>query len=340
MKKVYATVFTLLAGFGIAAAADGVITLDLTKAVTELEFNTDNGSWTGTFNDDEEVIESQSFIFIHSSMGDYDTWWGFSASNHADNSRPENTLTQQWSAMAKGGIELDENGDVKLDDFGAPVVSSSVPYLVAYYSSYMSARPVDMIFNDGLAHEPVGMYVCLNSYAYYSIEEGDAYARAFTNGDRFTLTVHGVAEDESEKTVDVVLGSYTNGDLTLSRGWKCRPFFARRCQRALFHHGQHRLRSIRHEHSRLLLPRQTFGKGSREYLYRYRQRICECNSLLRPRHIYAQRSRHRLCDGDRRSWPHGDFRRIIELRPLVSARRRLHRQSRQQKPQIREIIYR
>lgn len=36
MRKVYATVFTLLAGFGIAAAADGVITLDLTKAVTEL----------------------------------------------------------------------------------------------------------------------------------------------------------------------------------------------------------------------------------------------------------------------------------------------------------------
>ena len=191
MRKVYATVFTLLAGFGIAAAADGVITLDLTKAVTELEFNADNGSWTGTYNDEEEVIESQSFIFIHNSMGDYDTWWGFSASNHADNSRPENTLTQQWSAMAKGGIELDENGDVKLDDFGAPVVSDKVPYLVGYYNAYMSARPVDMIFNDGLAHEPVGMYVCLNSYAYYSIQDGDAYTRPFTNG-----------------------------DLTLSRGWK------------------------------------------------------------------------------------------------------------------------
>ncbi len=220
MRKVYATVFTLLAGFGIAAAADGVITLDLTKAVTELEFNADNGSWTGTYNDEEEVIESQSFIFIHNSMGDYDTWWGFSASNHADNSRPENTLTQQWSAMAKGGIELDENGDVKLDDFGAPVVSDKVPYLVGYYNAYMSARPVDMIFNDGLAHEPVGMYVCLNSYAYYSIQDGDAYTRPFTNGDSFTLTVHGIADDESEKTIDVVLGSYTNGDLTLSRGWK------------------------------------------------------------------------------------------------------------------------
>lgn len=84
----------------------------------------------------------------------------------------------------------------------------------------MSPRPVDVIFSDGEAHEPVGVYVNLNSYAYYSITEGDAIARAFTNGDVFTLTIHGVAEDESEKTIDVVLASYTNGDLTINRGWR------------------------------------------------------------------------------------------------------------------------
>lgn len=153
-------------------------------------------------------------------MAEWSTWWGITASNHADNARPENTLTRQWSNMAKGGIVLDENGAVKLDDFGAPVVSPDVPYLVAFYSPYMSARPVDMTFNDGKSYEAVSAYFNLNSYAYYCMEYGDSFARAFTNGDRFTLTIHGVAPDETEKTVEVDLASYANGDLTINRGWK------------------------------------------------------------------------------------------------------------------------
>lgn len=64
------------------------------------------------------------------------------------------------------------------------------------------------------------MYVNLNSYPYYCIEYGDAFARAFTNGDKYTLTIHGVAADETEKTVEVTLASYTNGNLTINRGWK------------------------------------------------------------------------------------------------------------------------
>ena len=204
----------------MAKADDQVVTLDLTKATTQLEFNADNGSWVGTYDDDEESIESQCFSFVHSSLGDYDTWWGFTASNSADNYRPENTLTHQWSNMALGGIVLDENGEVKKDSYGAPVVSADVPYIVAYYSAYMSRRPVDMVFNDGKNYEPQGVYVNLNSYPYYSIEYGDAFSRAFTNGDKFTLIFHGVSPDGSENTLEVALASYDNGDLTINRGWK------------------------------------------------------------------------------------------------------------------------
>lgn len=209
-----------LAGAAMATADDQIVTLDLTKATTKLEFNAENGSWTGTYNDDEESIESQCFSFVHSSMGDYDTWWGFTASNSADNTRPANTITHQWSNMAAGGIQLDENGNVMTDEYGAPVVSADVPYIVGYYNAYMSRRPNDMVFNDGSLYEPQGVYVNLNSYSYYSVEYGDGYARAFTNGDKFTLTIHGVAADETEKSVDVSLASYTNGDLTINRGWK------------------------------------------------------------------------------------------------------------------------
>ena len=69
-------------------------------------------------------------------MGEYKTWWGFTASNSTDNARKDDTLTFQFSNMAKGGIVLNEDGTVKTDDFGAPVTSAEMPYLVGYYGSY------------------------------------------------------------------------------------------------------------------------------------------------------------------------------------------------------------
>lgn len=217
------TLLTLLAASAVLSAAaqeTEVITLDLTKATTELTFKAETGEWDGTYNDDAASIESQCFVFVHNSMADYQTWWGATASNSADNSRRDDYIKFSYSNMAKGGIELDENGAVKLDDFGAPVSSASVPYIVAYYNAYMAKRPVDITFNDGKNYDPVGVYVNLNSYAYYNVEEGNAFSREFTNGDKFTLTIHGIAPDETEKTVEVTLASYENGSLTINRGWK------------------------------------------------------------------------------------------------------------------------
>lgn len=211
---------SIIAVAALANAQSDIITLDLTKSTTPLEFNPTNGSWTGTYDDDAETIDSQVFSFVHGAVGDWNTWWGFTASDHADNARPENTLIQQWSNMAKGGIVLNEDGTVMTDSFGAPVTSPDVPYLVGFYGAYMSARPCDMTFTDGKSYNAVGVYVNLNSYSYYSIEYGDSFARAFNNGDEFTLTIHGVAPDESEKTVDVSLASYSNGNLTINRGWR------------------------------------------------------------------------------------------------------------------------
>lgn len=221
MKKAFLTAIIGLAGTACALGVDNTpIVLDLTKASTELSFNEDNGSWTGTYDDEAPSIESQCFSFLHNSIADWMTWWGFTASNSADNLRPENNLTHQWSNMAAGGIMLNDDGSVRLDDFGAPVVSKEIPYLVAFYSPYMSQRPVDILFSDAKAYDPVSVYINLNSYTYYTLEYGDAFARAFTDGDEFILTIHGVATDETEKTVDVRLASYSNGDLTINRGWK------------------------------------------------------------------------------------------------------------------------
>jgi len=209
-----------LAGAMMMSAQTDIVTLDLTKATTELTFDAESGKWDGTYNDDAESIESQCFSFVHNSMGDSDTWWGFTASNSHDNARPADTMKFQWSNMAAGGIELNDDGSVKKDENGMPVVNPAVPYMVAYANTWFAKHPASMVFNDGKNYEPVGVYINLNSYAYYSIVYGDSFARAFRNGDSFKLIVHGVAADESEKILEVELASYTNGDLTINRGWK------------------------------------------------------------------------------------------------------------------------
>ena len=209
-----------LAGALMVNAQSDIVVLDLTKPLTELSFDSETGAWTDTFNEDAVTIDSQCFSFIHNAMESWQTWWGFTASNSANNERQDNTLKFQYSNMAEGGIVLNEDGTVKTDENGTPVVSADVPYLVSYASRMFAKRPAEMLFNDGNLYEPVGVYVNINSYPYYCIEYGDAYARAFHNGDKFTLSIIGVAEDESEKRVDVDLASYTNGDLTINRGWK------------------------------------------------------------------------------------------------------------------------
>lgn len=205
----------------VAAASADIIMLDLSKATTTLEFDSENGSWTGTYDDDEESILSQCFEFVKGSMGDYNTWWGFTASNSTDNYMPENTLTQQWSNMAAGGIALNEDGTVKLDSFGAPVIDSKMPYLVSFCNSFFARHPASIVLDDENVYEPQGCYVNLNSYTFYSMMHGDGFARAFTNNDKLTLTIHGVsAHGDDEKTINVTLASFANGDFTASKGWK------------------------------------------------------------------------------------------------------------------------
>lgn len=203
-----------------AFATDNITILDLTKSTTPLEFNSETGAWTDTYNDDATAIESQCFRFVHSANSEWMSWNGFTVSNSANNMRQENTIKFQFSNMAKGGILLNDDGSVKTDDFGAPAVSAEVPYVVGFYGSFYGEKACTLTMSDGLPHQVKGAYFNLNSYPYYCIEYGDAYARAFTNGDKFTLTVHGIAADETEKTVDVTLASYSNGDLTINRGWK------------------------------------------------------------------------------------------------------------------------
>lgn len=210
----------LAAALPVMADDDQIYMLDLTKATTPLEFNADNGAWSETYNSAQKVVSSQVFDFLHYGYEQYGMWWGFTPSNSADNSRKDDTMKYQFSNMATGGIVLNDDGTVKTDEFGDPVVSADVPYIVGYYASFMSERPCDILFSDGGFWEPQGVFVNLTSYPYYCMEQGDAYARSFRNGDKYNLEIVGVGADESKKSINVELCSAANGTLSICRGWK------------------------------------------------------------------------------------------------------------------------
>lgn len=211
------TFLALAAMLAITSASaqneEGIILLDLSKSTTPLTFDETNGMWNGTYDDDETEIESQVFSIVHGSYSDWKTWWGFTASNSTNNSYESNTLTYQFSNMAKGGILLNEDGTIKTNDFGAPLTGKEMPYLVAFPKS-------EITFNTGKCYEVIGAYVNLNTYTFYSILYGDGYSRAFTEGDNLKLIVHGVDSEENEKTVEVTLAEFSNGNLTASTGWQ------------------------------------------------------------------------------------------------------------------------
>ena len=206
-------ILAAIAGANAQETSDDVIMLDLSKSTTPLTFDGENGMWNDTFDEETETIESQVFSIYHGCISDYKYWYSFTASNSADNAYQSNTLTYQYSNMAKGGILLNEDGTITTNEFGAPVAGKEMPYLVGYPKS-------EITFNTGKSYEMVGGYFNLNSYTFYSILYGDGYARAFTDGDELTLTVHGVDAEENEKTVDISLASFKNGALTASTGWK------------------------------------------------------------------------------------------------------------------------
>ena len=133
----------------------------------------------------------------------------------------KSTTSYTVGCMGGGGIVLDESGDVVTDGNGNVAVDKSVPYLVGYYSTMMSEEPsCQILFNDGKAREAVGVYVTNFPTAFYDCVHGNGVARPFVNGDKFTLTIHGVAVDQSEKTVDVDLVKYEDGMLQAIRTWK------------------------------------------------------------------------------------------------------------------------
>lgn len=203
-KFIFCTAFSLAACLSVAQAAE-TITLDLSKPINPetFVFGT-NDVWTETYNaEDYTYFEVQNFMFSHlPSMNSYGgtSWEGFTVARVASD-----TLNA-FGCMAKGGV-----------------AGVGTPYLVGYYSEYYTwtnenGEPSSnlMLFNDGSTYEAVGMYVCNDVQTYHSIQNGDAIAKKFGQGDTLVLKIHALDEnweiDDSKQDVVVYLADYRSSN--------------------------------------------------------------------------------------------------------------------------------
>ena len=202
-KIILCAVFSMAVSLSAVRAAEP-ITLDLSQPVNPESFEFTNDVWTETYNaTDYTYFEVQNFMFSHlPSMNSYGgtSWEGFTVARVASD-----TLNA-FGCMAKGGV-----------------AGVGTPYLVGYYSEYYTwtnenGEPSSnlMLFNDGSTYEAVGMYVCNDAQTYHSIQNGDAIAKKFGQGDTLVLKIHALDEnweiDDSKQDVVVYLADYRSSN--------------------------------------------------------------------------------------------------------------------------------
>lgn len=136
---------------------------------------------------------------------DYPFWnYGFAYSNQTDSLTPG--YMNQYSAITGKGYE------------------NSVNYVVAY-GQYLDVR-----LTGKAVGQPVnGFYVTNNAYAYYSMKNGDAFAKKFggvsgNDSDWYKITIRGYRGDTLAKdSVEVFLADFrsaNNNQDTILKGWK------------------------------------------------------------------------------------------------------------------------
>jgi hypothetical protein len=149
--------------------------------------------WNGS--DGTGGFSSNGIFFNNNYDPNYLSWAGFAYSNRT------NTIINDWgnsqyNAITGGGAEGSKN------------------YCVGYYNVFPTFLPT-VTFPD--EEEVVGAYFTNTNYAYYSMLNGDAFAKKFEQGDWFKLTITGRdAQGAITRTIDVYLAE----DANIVNTWK------------------------------------------------------------------------------------------------------------------------
>lgn len=130
---------------------------------------------------EDDAIYSGSLAFNGATMwyGTTSYWNGYTFSNDA--SSEFTGLDDQYRSAAGGG-------------------HLSTDFCVAFPQSYS----ID-VTNDTEGSLIPGMYVTNSAYTYFSMANGDAYAKKFGQGDWYLLTVKGIKADDTEESIDFYL---------------------------------------------------------------------------------------------------------------------------------------
>ncbi len=129
--------------------------------------------WNGS--DEAGGFESRGVMFSNNYNMDWGSWDGFAYSNRTDTSIEG--FDAQYNAIPGSGAR------------------GSKIYTVAYFSDF-AAGPPTVSFD--MEQRITGVYVTNTNYAFYSMRDGDAFAKKFTEEDWFKLTITGIDEAGDE----------------------------------------------------------------------------------------------------------------------------------------------
>lgn len=168
MKRFTFTVFFL---FTVLFSANPVVAQ--TVDFEDLTLSADS-YWNGS--DGSGGFQSRGVTFSNDYNMDWGSWDGFVYSNKTDTTL--DGFDAQYNAIAGNGAR------------------GSKIYAVAYASDFATGPPT-VTFNK--EQRITGVYVTNTNYAFYSMRDGDAFAKKFTEEDWFKLTITGIdaAGDET-----------------------------------------------------------------------------------------------------------------------------------------------
>lgn len=182
MKKL----FLPFLAFAFTSAAAQTTTADFESFEIEPESYLNGSDQSGGFAD--------GAIFLPNAFNtEFSSWSGWAISTVSDNATPG--FMNQYSAIAGGGHSSE-----------------------TYATAYVSGESIVRLENNGSQE---GMYVTNSTYAYFSMLDGDAFAKKFggiagNDPDFFLLTVRGYQAGElTEPSVEFYLADYTFSDNSL-----------------------------------------------------------------------------------------------------------------------------
>lgn len=192
MKKLFYLALAIIPFIATSCSDDDDpvnITVQLNQ--TDIKYSAD-GVWEGVATNN--MFLSQYLVFSHEGeIGPWGLVWnGFTPARVSSTDVQTNWLDHQFQIMTGGGLS-----------------GVGTPYIVAFWdnqenkSTPVEDRSCRITYQESITgtpglFAPMSVYVQNTAYAYYTMLNGDAFSKKFTDDDYLLLIAHGVKADGTE----------------------------------------------------------------------------------------------------------------------------------------------